>query len=530
MTWHFGGPEEHRELQRWPVLPYYLWVFRPEAESPLGHVADIHKGGIRLVSEKRVAAEKDYSLSMRLPLAGARQEQISLEARSIWSHINPEANNYETGFRITGTTPTAIQRIENLVRDVQRLEAQLRERQAALQVALERYEAALDKLGRAMVYPEQILNVLKARDAVQEALRDIDIDPGDKLIRIVQLDGRLKKEAKRFAQAAELADWRASLRPLPEAWWWSLEHGFGASWRALSLLSLTAALSLLVNISSRFLGGKPDEIGAFAVIMPSVFTLMTAKSTLTEAGQKGIERLLERWKIRRYHWHKARFLMTTLLLLFILVIYSTLPQVAGYYRDRGFDNYQANNLATAKSDYHRALALDQNDGLTHYYLGLLSEDLQDLNAARAEYQMAATICSERKACSVSYNNLARLYILDNNYDAAVFHLKLHLRPKAKGIVELNYYYYKNLGWVRFKQDRLADAEAQLREAIELADNAKLAQQSRAAAHCLLAQVLDERGSGAQEATIQWGKCLDYSSGLLPEEDKWIHMARKRLTP
>ncbi|NEO67160.1 MAG: tetratricopeptide repeat protein [Moorea sp. SIO4G2] len=60
--------------------------------------------------------------------------------------------------------------------------------------------------------------------------------------------------------------------------------------------------------------------------------------------------------------------------------------------------------------------------------------------------------------------------------------------------EDKYNLYKNLGWVRFKQNRDDEAKIALEKAVNIAKNPKVANYlpNRASASCILAQVLERQ--------------------------------------
>src|SRR5688572_21923173 len=113
-----------------------------------------------------------------------------------------------------------------------------------LSQSLERYLATLTALEEAQPQPSgtQILDVLKARDEIHSALAAKAQDPPEDLIKLLQLDSRLKQQTARISQVAKLADWRASLQPPAQAWWWFLEapssrwDRFDWLWTALTIL------------------------------------------------------------------------------------------------------------------------------------------------------------------------------------------------------------------------------------------------------------------------------------------------------
>lgn len=313
---------------------------------------------MRLVSEKPIATGRKFKLFIELPLESGERQRIPLEASSRWSSTLKDSGFSEAGFVIVGP-PEAQRGIENLIAGLKRRAAELYEGEAAAQVrlALRHYQVALEvfmKLPKHNVlnphispYESQILDLLLSRDGVQEALNSYTLNSSADFIRIVDLDQRLKKDGKRIAWAIDLADWRASLNRSIEAWWWYLDDRLGVVGSFASLVCLTAALSLLLNISSRFLSGGLDLPGASAIMGQSVLTLLAAKASLTRAGQKRIERFLE-WTqiIRKSHWHKVKFAITLKFAIALLVLFCAfglykigLPWIADHYRDSGYKNF-----------------------------------------------------------------------------------------------------------------------------------------------------------------------------------------------
>lgn len=385
-----------------------------------------------------------------------------------------------------------------------------------------------------VIPPDRLLNVLKARDAVHEALQQSIPDEKIKLMTVVNLDRRLKKQAKWVVRAVHLDDWRTSFNPPPEAWWWFLEQQFGLGWRFLSVVLLAISFSLIGNVMPRFLTGGLDFAGTLAVIFQSVFALIAGGSIFSKTAGKKLAKLFPR-RLRE-EWGTVLALS---LLTFLLLFQLSLPQIGAGYRDRGFNDYKAGRLSSAEFNYQRSLALNPNDGRTHFYLGSLYEAVNDLDAARSEHQIAMASGS-----AAAYNHMARLYILDENYDSATFLLrqlesKFMIRPKRDEMVHYNL--HMNMGWVRLrqgllaeveveKQIYLAEAKATLLTAIEIAEEHQFAPKDQAPAHCLLAQVIEARGYDPQQALADWEYCLDHSLALTPEEDAWKVEAQKRLMP
>ena len=382
---------------------------------------------------------------------------------------------------------------------------------------------------------EQILDVLIARDAVQAALMAQSPAPRWSLLKVQELDNRLKGQSEFIVQTTNLADWRSIVNPSASAWWWFLDQSILRSqdrldwlWSGLSISSLTISVALVTNISSRWLSGGIDELGSIAVVAQSVLTLITARTALTKTGGEVVKRLLERCKFPKHYWHELSFIFALLLMGGLFLFHRRLPQIADYYSQWGIEDYNAipRRLASAQENFQIATKLDPDNAEAHYGLGNIYEELGNLKQAQTEYEIAV-----QGGLPDAYNNLARLYILNQQSDKAAVLLNKGLIRVSKQDKEIEYSMRKNLGWARLEQKRYDRAEAELREAIQLTDDLKREgklKQAQAAPYCLLAQVLECKGK-LSEANKTWKNCKQHANpSNSPEEDSWLHLANQRL--
>lgn len=189
------------------------------------------------------------------------------------------------------------------------------------------------------------------------------------------------------------------------------------------------------------------------------------------------------------------------------------PNYAEAHSALGFLCQNRQDWECARSEYEKAIALQPNLAIAHLNLGILCEDRQDWECAGTAYRQAA-----RNGLPAAYNNLARLRILQQDFDAAA-----ELLSQGKQLAKdpgTQYATLKNLGWAKLGQRRYKEAEETLRKAIQLKGD-------RAPAYCLLAQVLESENQ-PQNALAQWENCLRYASRYSPDEAAWIDMARERL--
>jgi len=261
--------------------------------------------------------------------------------------------------------------------------------------------------------------------------------------------------------------------------------------------------------------GGLNLLGSFAVISQSVLMLLTTGGVLTEAGRKGIEEVLSQLGIKKYLWQEVKLGLSVVLLFLLIGFRASLPQIAAYFNERGLNKYLDGNWSSAQSDYELALALNPDNAEAHYNLGRLYEDLEELDKARTQYRLAA-----QGDLDAGYNELARLYIKSKKYSEAASLLSRGLELASDEDKETRYALWKNLGWAQLGQKRYAEAESSLREAISL-------DQTRASAHCLLAQVLEGKGA-PKSALMEWETCLRYADPRYSEEYDWIEKARQRI--
>jgi hypothetical protein len=377
-----------------------------------------------------------------------------------------------------------------------------------------------------------VLSVLFARDKVQASLSSSSLSNED-FIKLVTLDDRLKNLAKSVTRKVNLESWRASLHPPENNWWWFLDSvdcldPFGWLWQFFTLLVLTASLSLLVEISNRFLKGGIDWIGSFAVVSQGIVTLFAAGTVLTTAGQIVIEKTLANFRIPKHHWQQAKLWLSLALLGFFGAIWSFMPFLADYLNQQGMDCYNQHRVAEARLYFERATNLDPTNLKAHLNLGRSYEYFQEIDKAKIQYQFVAN-----GQFPGGYSDLGRLALPSNKlqYAAALLQIGLEQvdekQKKHPGSdKQTQYQLLKNLGWVRLEQKDYAEAEKILRQAI-LLDKAFKAKQQPAGAHCLLAQVLEKK-TPPSNARQEWQLCLDHAVVTRPEEDTWHRLARERL--
>ncbi len=79
-------------------LPYFLQVYNPITNRPLGNLVNISAHGMMLVSQTRLLTHAVFRLEIRLPISLLGGKRITFEALSHWSHPDITPESYDTGF------------------------------------------------------------------------------------------------------------------------------------------------------------------------------------------------------------------------------------------------------------------------------------------------------------------------------------------------------------------------------------------------------------------------------------------------
>ena len=403
--------------------------------------------------------------------------------------------------------------------------------------AIQHYQSALAALttAKAPVPASVVLAVLTARNDVQTAL-EASQSASDTLQTLSELDQQLRQLGGSIAPFTQSADWRSSFSPKETAWWWFLAAPktkwakFDWLWTGLSVTCLTISLGLVTDISSRFLKGGPDTVGAIAVSSQSVLTLLAVGGALTKVGREGGKATLKGLKVPEPYWASFGAVGSCVLLAGAVGLRQSLPSISDWYTGQGRAAYERQDWGSAEELYKRAIELNSDNDGAHFGLGRLYEDLQKLDEARTQYQFVGPKMPE------AVNNLARLNIMKKEYSIAVALLQKPLSENQDTIgAETRFALLKNMGWARVKQGNYADANTWLRDAIKLGKKNNLSDEKMAAAHCLQALVIEGKGNpkavevAQKKALPEWKLCGQYGSSTVPEEDEWLTLAQKRLT-
>lgn len=110
---------EKRQRRRWELV-FYLRVFDKSNNTLLGHVIDIHEEGLMLLTETPIELNKDFDLSLELPISESNdREKISFRAHSIWHSSDANPDLVDTGFQLINPDKSSVDAIKKLIEELQ---------------------------------------------------------------------------------------------------------------------------------------------------------------------------------------------------------------------------------------------------------------------------------------------------------------------------------------------------------------------------------------------------------------------------
>jgi tetratricopeptide (TPR) repeat protein len=387
----------------------------------------------------------------------------------------------------------------------------------SLEAELDIYSQALDDLHDDSL--QALLPVLLARDAVFAAYSKTATLSSIQAKRLLDLDTRLREVAAHI-RLTTLRDYRQSLAPPREAWWWHLDEEIPACEERddLLLVLLTGTFTLLAaalttEILSRLWDGAPDTFSVFG----SLLALTLTASPLFKRGRELSTWVLDRvLKLKIRHRAETLAALAGLAFIAVLLIRLSLPTLAVVYNNRGFAARQNQNYALARRKFQRAVALHPDNAVAAYNLAEVYARLRDLDEAQSWYEHAI---AANLNFAPAYRGLGHLYNELGQPAEATWVLQAGLAVVGESVtgkadVVVRYELLSDLGWAYFVQDKANLAQRALEEAVALEDELKAFEDAEPGnvtyrqplPHYYLAQIYEANGH-LHPANEQWEACL-----------------------
>lgn len=283
-----------------------------------------------------------------------------------------------------------------------------------LQQAVERCDRALSRLDgtgrRRKRTPEHILEVLLARDEVAQHQCEEKLPSRETLLKIIELDKRLKKQQLTILRTKELPAWKSCLNPAPENWWWDLKLNLLGSedkpmtvkdrlWIAGAIATTVIAAAILLNTGQvlKIFGGDKDGVQADTwqnALFGLQGTLVTAVggAVTTGKGRRVLESLLINTPFVHPNWQaRGLFGVSFIVLGGIAVTRYSLPKLGDLYLRQGDKFVEEAQFSQAREKYLQAKKLfikDEDQVKVSLALGKVYEHKVDFLDAIEEYKSA----------------------------------------------------------------------------------------------------------------------------------------------
>ena len=387
---------------------------------------------------------------------------------------------------------------------------------------------ALKQAGRDLT-ATQVLEVLVARDALQEVRREERALSASDLSRLFELDECLKQSANMMAETAPLAEWRETRQPPESAWWWvevtEDRRRLGWLWHSATAGILAVAASFMVRIFQAFSAGGISWQGTLTTIFHGVGLAYIGQGALTDKGRQRLQMLYRQWRIPATHSGAVTCGLALVLLVLSYALHLYLPR---HFYDRGQELYAQGLLKHAERNFLRGLEITPRDSRFNLALGAVYESLGDLDQALSQYQQGV-----ERSSALAFNNAGRVYIYrfdprtrTRRLDLAETYLRMGVqrvdssRDSGVQVAHVKYQLHRNLGWALLEQNRYDEAAVELELAIKLNRSIPDEPIGGGMAYCFLAHVITLQADISRAQDL-WTLCRQQARPETLYEYKWV---------
>lgn len=244
----------------------------------------------------------------------------------------------------------------------------------------------------------QVLQVLRSRDRLQNALARVSQLDDEFLAKLVDLDLKLKQKSDAIGNAEHLEQLRQSLQPPESSWWWyldpptkplSLSDRFDWLWNVSTVVCLVLATSFATQTAKAFSTEGFDFLGTLSTIAQGAGLAFVAGGALTDKGKQAVAKTLTSVKIPASLHAEATFGASLLLLGTAYGINQNLHLVSNWYFEQAQRHEQQGEWSQAFKSYQRSLNFSPDDYKTQIAIGFLYEKLGNFERAIEEYKKGA---------------------------------------------------------------------------------------------------------------------------------------------
>ncbi|WLE95735.1 MAG: tetratricopeptide repeat protein [Candidatus Electrothrix communis] len=406
---------------------------------------------------------------------------------------------------------------------------------------LTRYSDVLEKMGPDST-EQEILDALAVRDALQTTLADKEGTKhfGTLLSEANALDQRLRGLGDLIAAKLDLPSLRIGRRPDKEAWWWQFEPAkivsrwdrFDWLWNSIMAGALALTASFMMQIFQALSVGGLSWGETFATIAQGGGLALVGSGALTDSGNKRVTQILSKLGIKGIYMAET---LCAIALIMLAIVYTTHNRLPDYFYEKGEKYYEKSDLTDAAFKFQQGLQIAPDNSKFNLELGRVYESMGNLDAALAQYKIAAETGDPD-----GLNNLGRVLLFwvdpllqKRKLVLAESYLRMALQRaktdefkkmsavnKDHDLPELLYQTHRNLGWALLEQKKYKKAEPYLRHAVEWDKKITRDQIGGGMGYCLLSETYRHMGQPTL-ADENWQECLTKARPETVFEYKWF---------
>ncbi len=391
---------------------------------------------------------------------------------------------------------------------------------------LKQYKQALGKIEdkSAHLTSELIVDVLIARDAVQELIEGDAQTASKYIVQFEALDSRLRALGPIIAENANLDDLRVTLNRSADRWWWTFKPPVVEStwdrydwvWNALTAGVLALAASFMVNIYSAFAAGNATVATAFSTITQAAGLAIVGRGAFTADGQEKVGKILSSLHISPRFYAESTFIIALLLFAAVYITNSSLDDV---FLNHGNTEYSEGSLTSAGLAYRQGLDINPDEIVFHQNLGQVHESLGELGPAFEQY-----LIGSQEGDPESLNDLGRVAINHSDPVLAQTYLLMGLQRAQTTPETTPYLYYqlnRNIGWALIQQENYPTAIEYLEKAMEWRGHVGQGYSKEGGmGNCFLAYAYEQEKETAK-ATENWKACIVHARPNYLHEYRWL---------
>lgn len=95
--------QEQRRAVRYQIS-FYLRIFNKTTNEAIGHVVDMSATGMKILADRPVAVDTEYTLFVDLKTATNFKPEVMFSARCVWVREDPMSGAYNCGFHLVNVT------------------------------------------------------------------------------------------------------------------------------------------------------------------------------------------------------------------------------------------------------------------------------------------------------------------------------------------------------------------------------------------------------------------------------------------